>query len=81
MSDTYIAITYIYGKLSDGTYSKNWSKFFDLRDNDIQKLKDNISNLVISKTAGLDCCVNILYEKNGEYYDSEEIFLKNGVIA
>lgn len=81
MGFLYQATVYVFKALPNGEFADVAEQTRFTRVNHIAELKNEVNNFVIQQMNKHNCLVEILYERNGEYYDSEEIQCVDGEVA
>lgn len=81
MGFLYQATVYIFKELPNGEFADVAEQTKFSRVNYIADLKNEVNDFVIKQMRKHNCLVEILYERNGEYYDSEEFVCVDGEVA
>ena len=78
MGIAYTAIVYVFLKNSNGAYAENGERTEFRRLNIFEDLKDEVNAFIAQEAKKHDCLVEVLFERNGEYFDSEEVVCESG---
>lgn len=78
MGIVYIATIYVFLKNEDGTFADTGERTEFKRLNDLSDLKAMVNGFVNEQAKKYDCLIEILYERNGEYCDSDEVLCISG---
>lgn len=78
MGIVYTATIYVFLKQSDGVYAETGERTEFRRLNNFEDLKAEVNVFIAQEAKKHDCLVDILFERNGEYQDSEEVICESG---
>lgn len=81
MGFTYQATVYVFKELPNGGFDDVAEMNAFRRLNNYRDLKDEVNQYIRDVMRRSNCLVEVLYERNGEYYDSEEIVCVDGDVA
>lgn len=78
MGIVYTATVYVFLKNEDSTFADAGERTEFKRLNDLSDLKAMVNGFVNEQAKKCDCLIEILYERNGEYCDSDEVLCISG---